>query len=175
MKIKLSRSLLIAAIIAVLAAPLLQAKKVEFPVDDPAFTFMIPDHWTTETEKDGRLFCTAPDGFKIGLIASPALSDADDAKKLLPTVLKGMGDAMKCENYKTEELKTGEIGKLWLASLHGQCKSEGIEMALNALVFSLEPGKYFSIVGAAPAIVDKAHDKEMNELIKSIAAVASGD
>lgn len=152
------------------ATPLLQAKQVEFPVDDPAFTFTIPDNWTTETGKDGRVYCTAPDGFKIGLVASPAVSDADDAKKLLPTVLKGMGDAMKCENYKTEEVKTGEMGKLWLASLHGQCKSDGIEMALNAVVFSLEAGKYFTIVGAAPEKVDKAHDKEMNELIKSITA-----
>ena len=166
---KLFHSLLAVALL--IATPLLQAKKVEFPVDDPVFTFTMPDDWTTETGKDGRIYCTAPDGFKIGLIASPALSDADDAKKLLPTVLKGMGDAMKCENYKTEEVKAGEMGKLWLASLHGQCKSEGIEMALNAVVFSLEAGKYFTIVGAAPEKVDKAHDKEMNELIKSIAAV----
>ena len=166
---KLSHSLLAAAVF--IATPLLQAKKVEFPVDDPVFTFTMPDDWTTEMGKDGRIYCTAPDGFKIGLIASPALSDADDAKKLLPTVLKGMGDAMKCENYKTEEVKAGEMGKLWLASLHGQCKSEGIEMALNAVVFSLEAGKYFTIVGAAPEKVDKAHDKEMNELIKSITAI----
>lgn len=171
MKLKLSLSLSTAAIIALLAAPLLQAKKVEFPADDPVFTFTMPDDWKTETSKDGRIYCTAPDGFNIGLVASPALSDEDDAKKLLPTVLKGMGDAMKCENYKTEEVKTGEVGKLWLASLHGQCKSDGIEMALNAVVFSLEAGKYFTIVGAAPEKVDKAHEKEMNELIKSITAV----
>ncbi len=171
MNLKLSHSLLAAAFLALLASPLLQAKKVEFPVDDPAFTFTMPDDWTTETGKDGRIYCTAPDGFKIGIIASPALSDADDAKKLLPTVLKGMGDAMKCENYKTEEVKTGEMGKLWLASLHGQCKSEGIEMVLNAVVFSLEAGKYFTIVGAAPEKVDKAHNKEMSELIQSITAV----
>ena len=165
------RALLALAVAFLLGAPLLQAKKVEFPVDDPVFTFTMPDDWTTETGKDGRIYCTAPDGFKIGLIASPAVSDADDAKKLLPTVLKGMGAAMKCENYKTEEVKAGEIGKLWLASLRGQCESEGIEMALNAAIFSLEAGKYFTIVGAAPEKVDKAHDKEMNELIKSIAAV----
>src|SRR5687768_7539388 len=171
MKTRLLPSLLAATFLALLVAPLLQAKKVEFPADDPAFTFTMPDNWTTETGKDGRIYCTAPDGFKIGLIASPALSDADDAKKLLPTVLKGMSDAIKCENYKTEEVKTGDMGKLWLASLHGQCKSEGIEMVLNAVVFSLEAGKYFTIVGAAPEKVDKAHDKEMNELIKSIAAV----
>lgn len=55
--------------------------------------------------------------------------------------------------------------------MQAQCKSEGAEMVLNAVIFSLEPGKYFSIVGAAPAVLDKAHDKEMNELIRSIAAV----
>jgi hypothetical protein len=169
MMTKLFHSVLAAAIL--IATPLLEAKKIEFPAGDPAFTFTIPDDWTTETGKDGRIYCTAPDGFKIGLIASPALADADDAKKLLPTVLKGMGDAMKCENYKTEEVKTGDIGKLWLASLHGQCKSEGTEMALNAVVFSLEAEKYFTVVGAAPEKVDKAHEKEMNELIKSITAV----
>jgi len=171
MKTKLPHSLLVVAMMALLAPPLLHAKKVEFPADDPAFTFTMPDDWTTETGKDGRIYCTAPDGFKIGIVASPAVSDADDATKLLPTILKGMADAMKCENYKAEEAKTGEMGKLSLASMRGQCKSEGTEMALNAVVFSLEPGTYFTIVGAAPAIVDKAHDKEMNQLIRSITAV----
>lgn len=154
-----------------LATPLLHAKKVEFPAEDPAFTFVMPDDWTTEAGKDGRIYCTAPDGFKIRIIASPGVSNADDAKKLLATVLKGMADAMKCENYKAEETKTGEMGELWLASMHGQCKSEGTEMALNAVVLSLEAGKYFTIVGAAPAILDKAHDKEMKELIESIPPV----
>ena len=167
----MSRTLVVSVLAFLLAAPLLHAKGVEFPVDDPAFTFRTPDDWTTEKGKDGRLYCTAPDGFKIGIIASPGVSDADDAKKLLSTVLKGMSDAMKCENYKTEEVKTGALGNVSLASLHGQCKSEGIEMALNAVVFSLEAGKYFTMVGAAPAILDKAHEKEVNELIKSITAV----
>jgi hypothetical protein len=168
---RVSGTLVAIAIALGLAAPLLHAKKVEFPADDPAFSFTMPDDWTTETGKDGRIYCTAPDGFKIGIIASPGVSDADDARKLLPTVLKGMAKAMKCENYKAEEPKTDETGKLWLASMHGQCKSEGAEMALNAVVFSLEPGKYFTIVGAAPEKVDKAHGKEMNGLIKSITAV----
>jgi len=168
---RVSRTLVAVAIALGLATPLLHAKKVEFPADDPAFTFTMPDDWTTETGKDGRVYCTAPAGFKIGIIASPGVSDADDARKLLRTVLKGMADAMKCENYKSEEAKTGEMGKLSLVSRHGQCKSEGIEMALNAAVFSLEPGKYFTIVGAAPEKVDKAHRKEMSELIRSITAV----
>jgi hypothetical protein len=168
---KISRTLVAVVLSLLLATPLLHAKKVEFPADDPAFTFVMPDDWTTEAGKDGRLYCTAPDGFKIGIIASPGVSKADDARKLLPAVLKGMADAMKCENYEVEETKTGEMDKLWLASLHGQCKSEGTEMGLNAVVFSIEAGKYFTMVGAAPAILDKAHDKEMNDLIKSIAAV----
>jgi hypothetical protein len=164
-------SLLAVLLTFLLATPLLQAKKVEFPAEDPAFTFTMPDSWTTETEKDGRLYCTAPDGFKIGIIASPSVSDVDDAKALLPKILKGMADAMKCEGYKAEDVNSDEMGKLSLVSKQAHCKSEGAEMALNAVVFSLEPGKYFSIVGAAPAVLDKAHDKEMNELIKSIAPV----
>lgn len=171
METRVSCTLVAVAIALGLATPLLHAKSVEFPAEDPAFTFTMPDDWTTESGKDGRIYCTAPDGFKIGIIASPGVSNADDATKLLTTVLKGMADAMKCENYKTEEAKRDEMGKLSLASRHGQCKSEGIEMALNAVIFSLEPGKYFTIVGAAPEKVDKAHGKEMNELIKSITAV----
>jgi hypothetical protein len=168
---RIIRALVAVAAALLLTTPLLHAEKVEFPVDDPAFSFTLPDDWTTETGKDGRIYCTAPDGFKIGIIASPGVSDTDDARKLLPTVLKGMADAIKCENYKAGEVKTGEMGKLSLASIHAQCKSDGTEMALNALVFSLEAGKYFTIVGAAPAILDKAHDKDMNQLIKSITAV----
>lgn len=170
MKTKLFHSLLAGAITILLATPLLHAKKVEFPADDPAFTFTMPESWSTETGKDGRIYCTAPDGFKIGIVASSGVSDADDAKALLPKILKGMADAMKCEKYKAEDVNSGEMGELSLSSLQAQCTSEGAEMVLNAVVFSLEPGKYFSIVGAAPAILDKAHDKEMNELIKSITA-----
>lgn len=164
-----TRTLLAVAVL--LATPLLHAKKVEFPADDPAFTFTTPDDWTTESGKDGRIYCTAPDGFKIGIIASPGVSDADDARKMLPKILKGMADAMKCENYKTEEPNAGEMGPLSFVTMEGQCKSEGTEMALNAFVFSLEPEKYFTIVGAAPEKVDKAHSKDMNLLIRSIAAV----
>jgi hypothetical protein len=171
MKMNLIRSLLAVSLTIFVASPLLHAKKVEFPADDPAFSFTMPDAWTTETGKDGRIYCTAPDGFKIGIIASPGVSDADEAKALLPKILKGMADSMKCQNYEAKDPTSGEMGKLSLTSMRARCKSEGIEMALNAVVFSLEPGKYFSIVGATPAILDKAHDKEMNELIKSITAI----
>lgn len=171
MKTRVFRSVLAGAFLLLLAAPLLEAKKVEFPEDDPAFTFTMPDSWTTETSKDGRIYCTAPDGFKIGIVASPGISNAEEAQKSLAKILQGMADAMKCEGYKTDDAKTGEMGQLWLASMQGRCTSEGIEMTLNTLVFSLEPGKYFTMVGAAPEKLDKAHDKEMNELIRSITAV----
>lgn len=169
MNMNLLRSVLAGAIALVLATPL-QAKKVEFPENDPAFTFTLPDSWTTETGEEGRIYCAAPDGFKIAIVSSPGISDADDATKSLLKILKGMADAMKCQGYKAEEAKTAEMGKLSLVSMQAQCKSEGIEMALNALVFALEPGKYFTIVGAAPERVDQAHEKEMNELIRSITA-----
>lgn len=171
MKTRLIRSLVVAALTVFLGTPLLHAKKVEFPEKDPAFTFVMPDGWTTETGKDGRIYCTASDGFKIGLVASPGVTNADEAKALLPNILKGMSDAMKCEKYKAEEAHSGEMGKLWLTSMEAHCTSDGADMSLNAVVFSIARGKYFSIVGAAPAALNKAHDKEMNELIQSITAV----
>jgi hypothetical protein len=151
----------------------LQAKTVKFPADDPAFSFNLPDGWTTETGKDGRLYCTAGDGsdFKIGFVTSPGVKSENDAKELLPKILKGMSDAMKGENYKTDEVKTGKMGDVSLIGMEGHCTVDGTEMALNALVFSLTPGHYFSIVGAASKEVDKAHDKDMNGIISSIAAV----
>jgi hypothetical protein len=54
MKSKLFHSLFVAAIVFPLATPLLHAKKVEFPADDPAFAFTMPDSWSTETGKDSR-------------------------------------------------------------------------------------------------------------------------
>ena len=104
----------------------LQAKTVKFPADDPAFSFNLPDGWTTETGKDGRLYCTAGDGseFKIGFVASPGVKNADDAKELLPKILKGMSDAMKCENYKASEVKTGKMGALSLIA-HGRALHGG--------------------------------------------------
>ena len=151
----------------------LQAKTVEFPEKDPAFTFNLPDGWTTETAKDGRIYCTAGDGsgFKFGIVASPGVKNADDAKDLLPKVLKAMSDAMKCENFKIGDGHTGDVGKLWMTAAEATGKLDGTEMSMNAVVFSLTPGKYFSIVGAASKEVNKAHDKDMNDIFGSIAAV----
>jgi hypothetical protein len=39
------------------------------------------------------------------------------------------------------------------------------------VIFSLSPGKYFSLVGASTTALDKAHNKDMDELIRSIKAV----
>ena len=159
------------AVATLLATPLLHARKVEFPEKDPAFTFEMPDGWTTETGKDGRLLCTAPDGFKFGIVASPGVSNPEEAKALLPKILKGMADAMKGKDYEQEEVHAADLGKMWMAVAQAHCSSEGTEMSLNAVVFVLESGKYFSIVGAAPKKLDQAHGKEMNALLKSIAAV----
>jgi hypothetical protein len=149
----------------------LQAKTVEFPEKDPAFTFNLPDGWTTETEKDGRIYCTAGDGFKFGIVASPGVENAEEAKALLPTILKAMSDAMKCESFKMEEEHTGEVGKLWMTARSASGKLAGNEMSMHAVVFSLTPGKYFSLVGASTKELNEAHDKDMNEVIASIAAV----
>jgi hypothetical protein len=171
MKTKVIRSLVVAATTIFLGAPLLQAKTIEFPEKDPAFTFTMPDGWTTETGKDGRIYCTAEDGFKIEVVASPDVKSADDAKALLPKIIKGMADAMKCENYKPGEVHARDLRNMWMSVMQARCQSEGTDMSLNAVVFSLSPGKYFSLVGASTTALDKAHDKDMNELIRSIKAV----
>jgi hypothetical protein len=154
-------------------SPSLQAKKIEFPADEPAFTFNLPDGWTTETGKDGSLDCTAGDGseFKIAFVAAPSVQNADDANALLTKVLKAMSEGMKCENYKADEPKSGKMGKVSLIAAEGHCKVSGTEMSLNVVVFSVAPGKYFSLMGAASKEVDKAHEKDMNNLIGSIAPV----
>jgi hypothetical protein len=149
----------------------LQAKTISFPEKDPAFTFNLPDSWTTETGPDGRLYCTAPDGFKFGIVVSPSVKNAEDAKALVPTILKAMSDAMKCENYKMLDGHTGQVGKIWMSSYEATGKVEGTEMSMNAVVFSLTPGKYFSIVGAAPRDLNKAHDKDMNDVISSMTPI----
>jgi len=151
----------------------LQAKTVKFPADDPAFSFKLPDNWVTETGKDGRLYCTAGDGseFKVGFVASPGVKSDDDAKALLPKILQGMSDAMKCENYKASEAQTGKMGAVSFVAMEGHGTVSGTEMTLNAFIFSLTPGHYFSIVGAASKEVDDAHTKDMTDIIGSIAAV----
>ena len=153
-------------------SPSLQAKKVEFPADDPVFTFNLPDGWTTESGPDGRIYCTAGDGseFKIAFVSSPGVKNADDGKDMLPKVLKAMSDAMKCENYKADDVRSGKVGELSLIGVEAACKVSGTEMALNAVVFSIG-GKYFSIVGAASKEVDKAHNKDMGDILGSITAV----
>jgi len=170
MNTKLFHSVLAAIAILFLGAPLLHAKKVEFPEKDPAFTFTMPDSWSTGTGKEGGIYCTAPDGFKIGIVASPGVSNPEEAKALLPKILKEMADAMKCKDYKQEEVRAADSDKMWMAVVQAHCSFEGAEMSLNAVLFTLE-SSYFSIVGAAPAKLDQAHEKEMTELLKSIAAV----
>lgn len=176
MKTRLAKSFLtcLAAGCFFLAPALsLQAKTVKFPADDPAFSFSLPDGWTTETGPDGRLYCAAGDGsdFKIGFVASPGVKSADDAKELLPKILKGMSDAMKGENYKASEAQTGKMGAISYVAMEGHGTVSGTEMVLSAFIFSLTPGHYFSIVGAASKEVDEAHNKDMSAIVGSIAAV----
>jgi len=151
----------------------LQAKTVKFPADDPAFSFTLPDGWTTESGPEGRIYCTAGDGseFKVGFVSSPGVKSVDDAKDLLPKILRGMSDAMKCEGYKAGEAKSGKIGDLSYITMEGHGTLSGTEMVMTAFIFSLTPGHYFSIVGAASKEVDEAHNKDMSGIISSIAAV----
>lgn len=149
----------------------LQAKKVEFPEKDPAITFEVPDGWTSENGPDGRIYFTAPDGFKFGVVASPGVKNAADAEALVPKVLQSMCDAMKCADYKMEEKHTADMGKIWLTAREASGKVDGTEMSLNAVVFSVTSGKYFSIVGASTKAIDEAHGKDMNAVLKSIAPV----
>lgn len=167
MKTKLSLWLLFAA---ALITPAI-AKTIEFPEKNPAFTFTVPDSWATETGKDGRIYLTAEDGFKVGVVSSPGVKSADDAKELLPKILKSMAEAMKGEDYRPGQVHARELRNMWMSVMQAHCQAEGADMSLNAVVFSVSPGKYFSLVGAAPSAIDKAHDKDMNELIRSIKAV----
>jgi|ERR1043166_1945916 hypothetical protein len=174
MKTFLSKSFLTCLTVGFLFLTLsLQAKTVKFPADDPAFSFNLPDGWTTEPGPEGRLYCTAGDGseFKIGFVASPGVKSEDDAKELLPKILKSMSDAMKCENYKASEAKSGKMGDLSYIAMEGHGTVSGTEMVLSAFIFSVTPGQYFSIVGAASKEVDEAHNKDMGGIITSIAAV----
>jgi hypothetical protein len=123
MHTKRFHSVLTAVVILFLGAPLLHAKTVEFPEKDPAFTFNMPDSWSTETGKDGRLYCTARDGFKIGIVASPSVSNPEEAKALLPKILQGMADGMKGTNYEQEEVHTADLGKMWMAVAQAHCSS----------------------------------------------------
>jgi len=150
-----------------------QAKTVEFPTKDPAFSFNLPDGWKTETGEDGRLYCTAGDGseFKIGFVASPGVKNVNDAKELLPRILKGMAEAMKCENYKGSEAQSGKMGNISYIAMDAHGTVSGTEMVLSAFIFSLTPGHYFSIVGAASKAVDEAHNNDMHGIVSSIVAV----
>jgi hypothetical protein len=168
---KITQAGAITALLLLTAALSLHAKTVEFPEKDPAFTFTMPDSWTTESGKDGRIYLTAEDGFKVGVVSSPGVTSADEAKALLPKIIKGMADAMKCENYKPGEVHARDLRNMWMSVIQARCQSDGTDMSLNAVVFSLSPGKYFSLVGASTTALDKAHDKDMNELMRSIKAV----
>lgn len=170
MKRKTARAGAVAAMLLLAVVPL-SAKTVEYPEKNPALTFTIPDGWTTEKGRDGRIFCTAEDGFKIALSASGRITNADEAKALLSKMVKSMADAMKCEDYKPGNVHARNLRNMWMSVMRGRCTSEGVDMSLNAVVFSLAPGKYFSLIGAAPTALDKAHDKDMDELIRSIKAV----
>jgi hypothetical protein len=78
---------------------------------------------------------------------------------------------MKCENYKPGEVHARDLRNMWMSVMQARCQSDGTDMSLNAVVFSLSPGKYFSLVGASTTALDKAHDRDMNELMRSIKAI----
>ena len=150
--------------------PSLQARTVSFPEKNPAFSFTLPAGYTTETGKDGGLTFTASDGFKFAIATAPAVKNEKDAKALVPTLLKAMADSMKGENFEVrKEVHTSPPEeKVWSTFSEASCKLNGNKISIVAFVFSLTPGKFYSLCATASEEVQNAHSKDFRDIAHSI-------
>ncbi len=159
----------------------LSAKTIKFPEADPAFSFTLPEGWTSSVDSKGSLDCVAGNGSKyifsvVDAEALPELSTEAPVKGYLPKLAKTMGDAANITNLKVsdvQEMTTEKKVKVF--GLDGKGTASGVEMDISLGGFASDEGHYFIVMGVNSAEADNAHGKEMNEIFSSITPEADGD
>jgi hypothetical protein len=168
------------SVVAVLVAigATLNATTVEYPEKHPAFTITLPDGWKATVDQEGNLDCEAGDGSDFGFSimrteGRPGMTTEAELKDYLPTLAKEVAGA-KIENLDVgaiQEMTTPKNVKLFGVNATG--RAAGVDMVISVASFAPQPGTYFVLTSAAVAQVDKAHEKEMNEIVRSITPVVA--
>lgn len=169
------------AVTALAGAVNVSAKTIKFPEKNPAFSFTLPDDWTTKPDDKGNLDCTAGDGSKFSFSivdakgAKEASSEAE-VKAYLPKLAKTMGDGAKIGDLKVHDAQEmTNPNKIKLMGLNATGQTSGVDMVISLAAFAPKEDHYFIMMAAEPAEIDKAHDPAMMEIIKSIKRVNSKD
>ena len=174
------KTLLILTTSLLLATSLnLNAKTIKYPEKDPAFSITLPEGWTAKPDKDGNLDCEAGDDskFSFSILSAKEMNKGEaELKAFLPTLAKNMGDGAGIKDLKVSEIQEMTTGKgVKFFGLNANGPSSGAEMIISLAAFAPKKDTYFIIMGAAEKSVDKAHDKEMGEIINSITPLMGGD
>lgn len=150
------------------------AKTVKFPESDPAFSFTLPEGWTSSIDNKGNLDCVAGDGSKYSFSVldtkgMPDMETEAQVRAYLPKLAKVMGDGAKISDLKLgdfQEMTTTK--KIKVFGFDGKGTSSGVEMVISIAAFAPQEGHYFIVLAADSAEADKAHGKEMNGIFSSI-------
>lgn len=150
-----------------------EAKRVKFPEEDPAFSFNLPGGWTMEADKDGDLVCKSGDSPGITLNVNKMNQIFVEVKESLPGLGKTFSKAAKMTAVETKDLgddtnKQGVKGSIYVV----KGKSSG--QAVTAELLAIEPRKdenAFFIMFSGLADAMSKHGEDIGAIIDSIKAI----
>lgn len=163
----------------VLTSSILPAQAGEtfkFPVEEPAFSIVLPDKWTAKVNEEGQLIVTAGDesGFYVTILPAKEgdIKGPEDTKTYLPKLSKIMADAAQLKDVNVSDVKALENDqKITFHLVSASGKIEGEELAITTVAFAPTAGDYYVILCAVPAAVDKAHGEQMVSILKSMVPI----
>jgi hypothetical protein len=167
------KTLLVSAALFVALSCSLDAKTVNFPEKDPAFSITLPDDWTTTPKNDG-LECKAGDGSDYSFLIQPFDAKSDEeVKTSLPKLIQAMADNPELKEFKPmEDVMEMAMAKMKLFIANATASTGETKMIFTAVAFAPKKGTYFSVISAEAEAVDRAHDKMMGQIMGSLTPVS---
>lgn len=164
---------LIAACLFVSLTNSLEAKRIKFPEDEPAFSFKLPEGWTMEADKDGDLVCKSGDSPGITLNVNKMNQTFEQVKESLPDLGKTFSKAAKMTGVESKDLgddtnKQGVKGTIFVVK--GKSSGQGVTAELLAIEPKTGENAFF-IMFSGLAVAMQKHGEDIGAIIDSIKPV----
>lgn len=173
----MNTSITLAAALLVAASLSLSAGTMKYPEKDPAFSFTLPDGWTTTVDKKGALDCKVNGSSKFPIFSINPLKGRTTEAAItaaMPKLAKISGESAGIENLQISDIKEMTTAKnVKFLRLNATGPTSEIEMVMSILAFAPRKDTYFVIMSSALAS-DKTHEQAIGEIVKSITPISGG-
>ena len=174
---KLPIRLVLFCLVVVTAAEAKQT--IKFPESDPAFSFTLPDDWTTSAGENGALVCKAGDetGYALSIIplkGMPDMTGEEEVKAYLLKLAENMARQAKITDLDRGAMQEmTNVKDVRLFGLNATGKQGTTEMIVSVVAFAPITDTYFVLAAASTALIDKSKEWVLNEIVDSITPISA--